>query len=883
MISPQGRGMAKLSPMMLQYMRLKEQNKDALLFFRLGDFYEMFFDDAVLASRELELTLTGRDCGLAERAPMCGVPYHAVEAYVNRLLEKGYKVAICEQMTDPAESDGLVDRDVVRIITPGTVIESTMLDEKANNFIASVFKNGDTIGLAYVDVSTGRSCVTEFTHQGSALLDELLRLQPSEILANTEMHLAAQLSDAYRKLLPWPQAPYDEDAYAELEVSDVLVKRFGPDALLNIGPNALCAAGALMRYLEATQKNGLAHINSVERYELQQYMLIDPAARRNLELTQTMRGQSRKGSLLWLIDNTATAMGARMLKNWLEQPLQSVTMINGRLDGVAELKENLILCDSIDDLLLKIKDIERILAKISYGSLNARDCQALQQSLAVLPELKQTLEGCHEPILLELNGRIDPLDDVCSLLGNAIAENPPPGIRDGGIIRDGYNQELDALRNAFTRGRELIAAMEASEREATGIKNLRVGFNKVFGYFIEVTNSNLSAVPYRYIRKQTLANAERYITQELKELEDTVLHAEERSVKLEQSLFVEIREALEKQIPRMQAAAVSLSVLDVLHSFARLSLKNNYVRPEINTDGVISINDGRHPVVERSIGSQQFVPNNTVLDMSQNRFLIITGPNMAGKSTYLRQVAIITILAHMGCFVPARKANIAITDRVFTRVGASDDLFLGQSTFMVEMAEVASILAKATRNSLIILDEIGRGTSTFDGLSIAWAVVEHICNADTLGAKALFATHYHELTELEDKVPGVKNYCISVKEQGEEVIFLRRIVRGGADKSFGIHVAGLAGLPQEVILRAREILGKLEEADINKSRVLENARKTAENLKGQASTVQMSFMDVVPYAELLDEIRSLDITTTTPIDALYLLNRLKQRMERKAD
>ena len=875
--------MAKLSPMMAQYMQLKEQYKDTLLFFRLGDFYEMFFDDAVLASRELELTLTGRDCGLQERAPMCGVPYHAVDQYVNRLLSKGYKVAICEQLTDPAESEGLVERDVVRIITPGTVIESTMLDDKANNYIASVFKNGDTIGLGIVDVSTGRCSVTEFEFTGTALIDELLRIQPSEILANTEMHLAAQLSEVYRKLLPWPQAPYDEDAYSRVEISDTLIRRFGVSALENIGSNALCSTGALMRYLEATQKNGLAHINAIERYELQQFMLIDPSARRNLELTQTLRGQARKGSLLWILDNTATAMGARMLRSWLEQPLQSITAINGRLDGVAELKENLILCDAVDDLLLKIKDIERILCKIPYGSINARDCQALMQSLAVLPELKETIAGCAAPILVDLNRRVDALEDVCSLLQTAIADNPPAGIRDGGIIREGYNAELDGLRNAFTRGREVIAQMESSEREATGIKNLRVGFNKVFGYYIEVTNSNLSAVPYRYTRKQTLANAERFITPELKELEDTVLHAEERSVKMEQALFGEVREALEKQIPRMQSTAAALAALDVLHSFARLALRNNYARPDINADGVINIVDGRHPVVERSIGSQQYVPNNTVLDMAQNRFLIITGPNMAGKSTYLRQVALITILAHMGCFVPARKANIAITDRVFTRVGASDDLFLGQSTFMVEMSEVASILQKATRNSLVILDEIGRGTSTFDGLSIAWAVVEFICNAERVGAKTLFATHYHELTELEDKVPGVKNYCISVKEQGDEVIFLRRIVRGGADKSFGIHVASLAGLPQEVILRAREILYHLEEADINKSSVLENARKTAENLKAQTGTVQMSFMDVIPYAELLDEIRALDISTTTPIDALYLLNRLKQRMERKAD
>jgi DNA mismatch repair protein MutS len=873
--------MAKLSPMMDQYMNLKEQYKDTLLFFRLGDFYEMFFEDAVLASRELELTLTGRDCGMQERAPMCGVPYHAVDQYVNKLLEKGYKVAICEQMQDPDEADGLVERDVVRIITPGTVVEESILDEKANNFIASVFKSGDRVGLAHVDVSTGECAATETDFAGTALLDELLRIGPSEILANTEMHLAAQGGEALLKLLPWPKAPYDEGAYSEPVMPDALVSRFGNEPVKDLGPAALCASAALMRYLEATQKNGLGHINTIKPYELQQYMLIDPSARRNLELTQTLRSQARKGSLLWLMDNTATAMGARMLKSWLEQPLQSLSLINARLDAVAELKEDLILCDSVDDLLSKVKDIERIVCKISYGNLNARDCLALRQSLSVLPELKQTLEPCAAPMLAGLNSHIDALEDICALLSNAIADNPPVGLKDGGLIREGYNAELDGLRHAFANGQDVIAQMEASERGATGIKNLRIGFNKVFGYYIEVTNSNLPAVPYRYARKQTLANAERFTTPELKQLEDTVLHAEERSVKLEYGLFQQVREALERESRRMQHTARALAALDVLHSFARLALRNNYCRPDINCEGSIHIVDGRHPVVERSLGAQQFVPNNTVLDMGQNRFLIITGPNMAGKSTYLRQVALITIMAHMGCFVPARKAGIAVTDRVFTRVGATDDLFLGQSTFMVEMSEVASILEKATRNSLVILDEIGRGTSTFDGLAIAWAVVEHICNTEKIGAKTLFATHYHELTELEDKVPGVKNYCISVKEHGDEVIFLRRIVRGGADKSFGIHVAGLAGLPHEVVKRAGEILKKLEEADINRSCAAENARQTAANLKGQSDEVQMSFMDVVPYAEILDEIRALDITTTAPIDALYLLNRLKQRMERK--
>ncbi len=874
--------MAKLSPMMAQYMQLKEQYPDALLFFRLGDFYEMFFEDAVLASRELELTLTGRDCGLQERAPMCGVPFHSVDQYVNRLLAKGYKVAICEQMSDPAESSGLVERDVVRIITPGTVIESSMLDEKAPNYIVSLFKDAGIVGLAAVDVSTGEFRVTAVEDRASALLDELTRLGPSEILVNTDMLLAVGSDSPYRKLLSWPSAALPEDAFAPDAALRSLSGRFGEAAVSALQGAALCAAGAMLGYLESTQKNALSHLNPPSAYELQQFLFIDPAARRNLELTQTLRSQARRGSLLWLLDETATAMGARLLKNWLELPLQSPVAINARLDAVQELKGDLILCDALADQLSAIKDIERILSKVSYASLNARDCQALGQSLATLPAVKESLAVCHSALLADINGRMDPCADLSALLHSAIADNPPMSIRDGGIIRDGYHAELDALRAAYTNGQAIMNQMEASEREATGIKNLRIGYNKVFGYFIEVTKSNLGSVPYRYTRKQTLAGAERFITPELKELESTVLHAEERSVKLEQALFQEIRDALEKQIPRVQASARAVAQLDVLQALARVALRQNFVRPDITTDGVLNIVDGRHPVVERALGSQSFVPNNTVLDMAANRFLIITGPNMAGKSTYLRQVAVMAILAHMGSFVPARKASICILDKIFTRVGASDDLFLGQSTFMVEMSEMASILHKATRHSLVILDEIGRGTSTFDGLSIAWSVVEYLCNTERVGAKTLFATHYHELTELEDKVPGVKNYCISVKEQGDEVLFLRRIVRGGADKSFGIHVAGLAGLPQEVLDRSREILKRLEAADINKQRVSANVEKTAANLKDQTAQVQLNFMDTVPYAGLLDEIRNLDITTTTPIDALYLLNRLKQRMEKSS-
>ncbi len=873
--------MSKLSPMMQQYMQLKEQYKDSLLFFRLGDFYEMFFDDALLASRELDLTLTGRDCGLAERAPMCGVPFHSVDQYISRLIDKGYKVAICEQLTDPETSPGLVERDVIRIVTPGTVIESSLLDEKTNNYIVALYLDGERVGLACVDVSTGSFQTTTVDLAGTGLIDELLRIHPRELLVNTDLFLYSQGVEYFAKLLPWPVGPYEAQAF-EAEAAGMLIAgRFGASAVAELSTHALCAAGALMHYLNETQKNALTHINHIGVYELQQYMLIDNVARRNLELTQTLRGGTRKGSLLWMLDDTATAMGARMLRNWLDQPLQSLFSINARLDAVQTLKDAPMLCDALNDLLGKVKDIERIACKISYGTLNPRDCVAMGQSLAVLPALKEQLAACDAPLLVELNGLIDPLEDVCALLSASIADTPPAILREGGFLREGYHGELDRLRNTFSHARDVIAQMEVSERDATGIKNLRIGFNKVFGYYIEVTRSNLEQVPYRYQRKQTLANAERFITPELKELEDTILHAEERSIKLEQQLFGEIREALEREIQRMQQTSGALAALDVLHSFARLAMRSQYVRPELNTDGVIQIVDGRHPVVERAIGSQQFVPNNTLLDQGQNRFLILTGSNMAGKSTYLRQVALLTLMAHIGCFVPARSANIAITDRIFTRVGASDDLFLGQSTFMVEMSEVAAILNRATRNSLVILDEIGRGTSTYDGLSIAWAVVEYLCDANKVGAKTLFATHYHELTELEDRVQGVKNYCMSVKEQGEDVIFLRRVVRGGADKSFGIHVAGMAGFPQEVLLRAREILSLLEAADISKSGVQRSAGQTAENLNARRrEQSQMNFLDVVPYAPILEEIHALDISTTAPIDALYLLNRLKQRMEK---
>lgn len=861
----------KLSPMMQQYMQLKEQYPDVLLFFRLGDFYEMFFDDATLVSRELELTLTGRDCGMKERAPMCGVPFHAVDTYVNRLLEKGYKVAICEQLTDPSESNGLVERDVVRIITPGTIVESSMLDEKTNNYLVSLFHAGDMLGLAYTDVSTGDFFCTEFSHtQSPGLLnDEISRILPSEVLVNSEMLLFLQQQEGIKKALGNRVTPYADDAFREDQGQDELFSQ------VRKHPYAHCAAHALLCYLRETQKNSLLQINQIVFYEASQYMIIDSAARLSLELTETMRGKSRKGSLLWQMDQTSTAMGGRMFRAWLDRPLQNKADINRRLDAVEMLCRQMITLDLLGEQLKNIRDLERLAGKISYLSLNARDCSAISQSLEALPELRRILADLDAPLLADIYRQIDPLEDVYQLLSGAIADNPPIGLKDGGIIREGFNVQLDQLRHAYTSARDVISQMEISERDATGIKNLKIGFNKVFGFYIEVTRSYLDLVPYRYTRKQTLANAERFITPELKELEDTVLHAEERSMKLEYELFCQIREALEREVRRLQITARAIAQADALVSLAKLSLQNHYVRPEINEDGEIRIIGGRHPVVEKSLEHNTFVPNNTLLDQDANRFLIITGPNMAGKSTYLRQVALITIMAHMGSFVPATQASVCITDRVFTRVGASDDLFMGNSTFMVEMSEVAKILEQATPSSLIILDEIGRGTSTFDGLSIAWAVVEYISDKNNIGAKTLFATHYHELTELEDKLPGVKNYCISVKEIGDEVLFLRKIVRGGADKSFGIHVAGLAGLPETTIRRAREILAALEQADQNRT-VPADSAVSADNREEKEA--QMSFIDALPYQDILTEIQQTDINAITPIEALYLLNKLKAKM-----
>ena len=867
--------MAQLTPMMQQYMQIKEQYKDALLFFRLGDFYELFFEDAITASRELEITLTGRDCGLDERAPMCGVPYHSVEGYIARLIDKGYKVAICEQVEDPKEAKGIVRREVIRVITPGTLLESSMLDEKNNNYLACIFKDGQSFGLSVVDISTGEFYISELTGENNAvrLTDEMSRINPREILMNQGTELDQKLVDTLRHQFSPFITFYHEWAFDHRTAYNKLIQHFKVHSLEGFGCQdmryGICAAGALLEYLTETQKNTLAHITRIKPYYLESYMVLDASSRRNLELTETIRGKDKKGSLLWLLDKTCTAMGGRLIRKWIQQPLINSKEIEYRLDGVEELYDNRILLDDIADHLKKVYDLERLMARISYGTANARDIISLKQSVSNLPDIKKLLASCRSAILRDAHTNLDPLEDIYELIERSIADNPPVTIKEGNIIKTGYNTRLDQYRRAMHEGKAWIASLEQKEREKTGIKNLRVGFNKVFGYYIEVTKSYYDLVPEHYIRKQTLVNSERYITPELKEMEDTILGAEEKSVNLEYDIFVEIRQEIGRHVHRIQNTANIISVLDVLCSFARVSIENDYVRPGINTNGIISIKDGRHPVVEKTLPHDMFVPNHAYMDTSENRLMIITGPNMAGKSTYMRQVALIVLMSQIGCFIPAREADIGIVDRIFTRIGASDDLSAGQSTFLVEMNEVANILHNATPNSLLILDEVGRGTSTFDGLSIAWAVIEYISTSKNLGCKTLFATHYHELTGLEGSLPGIKNYHISVKERGDDIIFLRKIVRGGADQSFGIQVARLAGLPIPVIERAKAILSQLEEADI--------AKKSSRNITAREPvSQQLSFFQPRP-SEIEEELKNIDILNITPIEAMNILNRLVEK------
>ncbi len=854
--------------MMRQYLDIKEQNKDCLLFFRLGDFYEMFFEDAVIASKELEITLTGKDCGLKERAPMCGVPYHSAQSYIQKLIEKGYKVAICEQLEDPSQAKGIVERGIVRIITPGTVSELSMLKENEDSYILSIYEKDKKIGVAYADVSTGKFFVEE-SHLES-LQNILTRIAPKEILYNK----TNQTLDTYLKgsLHSFYCTPYEAWPYQYANAKKIILNHFHVQSMEGFGISSssytVHAAGALLQYLLDTQKNALKHIKKIKPSSDGKYMMIDQFTRRNLELTETMRDKNKQGSLLGLLDKTKTAMGGRLLKHCIEQPLLRKNEINKRLDAVEELKENFYLRNELRTSLGEIYDIERLLAKISYGSLDARDMVAIRASIQPLPHIKEILLECKSELLHSLATNIDCLQNLFLSLQKSIDDAPPIGIRDGGIIKKGFNPKIDQLRDAKQNGKTWLEELEKKEREETGIKNLKVGFNKVFGYYIEVTKSNLSLVPYRYTRRQTLASCERYITQELKELEDMLLSAEDKCNKLEYQIFQQIREELEKYIETMQEDANLIATVDVLQSYAQSAYDYNYIKPLIVEDGTLKIKDGRHPVVERT-AKQEFVPNDLYMDMLHDKVLIITGPNMAGKSTFMRQVGLIVLMAQMGCFVPATSAKISIADRVFTRVGASDDLASGQSTFMVEMNELASILNNATEKSLLIIDEIGRGTSTLDGLSIAWATIEYILGKNGVGAKTLFATHYHELISLEQIMDGVKNYSVGVKEFNRELIFLHKITKGGADKSFGIEVAKLAGLPDEMIKRAKALLCLLEEQSQTDLAAIDLTQADAIADEQQQNDAEK---------KVLYDLKVMNINGITPFEALSILNDLKQRI-----
>ena len=859
-----------LSPMMQQYLRIHDAYPDCLLLFRLGDFYELFFEDAKTASKELELTLTGKDCGLEERAPMCGVPYHSVNTYIEKLIARGYKVAICEQMEDPALAKGLVDRDVVRVITAGTVTDPAMLEDKANNYLMCVFLDGKKAGIAYADVSTGEFYVME--PELNMLRAEISRVSPMEVICNDPPALSASAGSEIRCVSGQPQ-----QWFQRRNAEEVLKEHYHLSQLTALGltdrKEAACAAGALLKYLHETQKNSLEHIRMLRFAENGRTMLLDQNTRRNLELTESLRGDRRKSTLLGLIDKTSTAMGGRLLRRWVEQPLLDKKEINSRLDAVEELVRNRILGMTLAEELEGVYDMERLMNKVAYRNMNARDCLALCASLKRIPGIRELLQKAESREMVCIREELDPLEDLTALLDRAIHPDAPVVITEGGIIREGYSAILDEYREAQTNGKQWILDLEASEREATGIRNLRIQYNKVFGYYIEVTKSFLNLVPERYIRKQTLTGAERYMTPELKEVEQKIIGAQEQSVRLELQLFGEIRDRIAEQIEGIQKTAQALKKLDVYQSLSRTASENRYIRPVITDDGSLTITEGRHPVVEQNMKDGEFIPNDTVLDCEENRMMIITGPNMAGKSTYMRQVALICLMAQIGSFVPAKEAYLPVCDRIFTRVGASDDLASGQSTFMVEMSETAHILRNATKNSLIILDEIGRGTSTFDGLSIAWAVVEYIADRQKIGAKTLFATHYHELSELEGHLEGVKNYCISVKEHGEDVLFLRRIVRGGADKSFGVHVARLAGVPRPVIVRAHEIQARLEVSDINQNKI-------GQNILGEESVNRKNEqMDLFDYKkdEIIQELQQLDVMAITPMDAMNKLFLLREK------
>ena len=862
--------MAKYTPMMEQYFSIKEQYQDCILMFRLGDFYEMFFDDAITASKVLEIALTGRDCGQEERAPMCGVPHHAVDGYISKLIENGYKVAICEQLEDPSLAKGIVKRDVVRVITPGTIIDQAMLDEKSNNYLCCIYMDKG-FGMSYVDISTGELLVTENislsdflkNKTNELLIQEINKIAPSEIISNKMT--GNETIDSVVNL---------SDILSFDDYKSIVLNHFKLVSLDSFGLkdnfHAVMSLGMLINYLNETQKTSLDHINKLHFYTLGEFLQLDSSTRKNLELIETIRGKKGPGTLYHVIDNTMTAMGGRLLKKWIEEPLKNIKHINLRLDAVEELYENVMTSNNIKEYLKSVYDIERLISRIVYGNCNGRDLNSLKQSLSNLPDLKAELSGLSSEKLVGIYKKFDELKDIYDLIDASIVDEPPVSIKEGGLIKAGYNEELDELKEITVKGKNWISNLQTKERDTTGIKNLKIGFNKVFGYYLEVTKSYLKDVPEHYMRKQTLANCERYVTPELKEMEAKILNADEQVMKLEYDLFLEIREFISSHVKRIQETAYNIAVIDVINSLSLAAVKNNYVRPEMNKEGYISITDGRHPVIEKIMKNEMFVPNDTYIDKKEYRMSIITGPNMAGKSTYMRQVALIALLAHIGSFVPAKKAEICVVDKIFTRVGASDDLSQGQSTFMVEMSEVSNILQNATSDSLLILDEIGRGTSTYDGLSIAWSVVEYITKK--IKAKTLFATHYHELSELESKLKSVKNYKILIKEENDKITFLRKITEGSIDRSYGIQVANLAGLPEEVVERAKEILKQLDESDINKPFT---KKKNRVNDNFQVSMFQPDPAEKgknKEYKELAENIKNIDIENITPMQSFKLLN-----------
>lgn len=870
--------MAAFTPMMQQYLDIKNQYKDCIMFYRVGDFYEMFFDDALTASKALEITLTGKDCGQEERAPMCGVPYHAYEVYANRLIEQGYKVAICEQVEDPKQAKGLVKRDVIQIITPGTNLSTQNLKEGQNNYIMSIYAFDNAYGIAVADITTGEARTCQVTSQEKCK-DEINKYQPSEIICNETLLCQDWDWDYYRERLHITISAIDDWHFNEEQAANCLLKHFKVQSLEALGLKdrslTVIASGALMEYLIETQKSSLDHMNRLELYAVDDYMILDSSTRRNLELTETLRDKEKRGSLLWVLDKTKTAMGARLLRTYIEQPLIRKDRIEERLDAIEQLNREAINREELREYLNPIYDLERLMTRISLKTANPRDLISFKTSLSYLPYIRQLLAGYPSGLLHQIYEDLDGLEDIHQLLEDSIIEDPPLQIKEGGIIKDGYLEHIDELKHAKTDGKQWLAELETKERETSGIKNLKIKYNKVFGYYFDVTNSYKELVPEHFIRKQTLANSERYTTEELDKLADTILGSEDKLCALEYETFCDIREKISGEIKRVQRTAHAVAMLDVMASLAYVTEQNHYIRPVMNEEGRLKIQGGRHPVVEKMIPNDLFIRNDTELDINENRIAIITGPNMAGKSTYMRQTALIVLLAQMGCYVPADQADIGIVDRIFTRVGASDDLASGQSTFMVEMSEVANILRNATVNSLLILDEIGRGTSTYDGLSIAWSVVEYISNFHQLGAKTLFATHYHELTELEGQLPGVHNYCIAVKEQGDDIVFLRKIMRGGADRSYGIQVAKLAGLPQDVIERANEILSELlDEHDL----AGKGKKVTVAKPKRKEEPKQLSFFANPMEQEVVAEIQSLDLSNMTPMKALVYLSELQEKL-----